>query len=99
MHAEMFGKVTAAKQDPMIYRKLAMSIAPEIFGHEDVKKALLLQLVTGVTRNTKDGLKIRGDVRFLFSLWHIMTEYFTNLMILLNDDNFWGNAHTRSTFA
>ena len=22
-----------------------------------------------------------------------MTEYFTNLMILLNDDNFWGNAH------
>ena len=50
----------------MIYRKLAMSIAPEIFGHEDVKKALLLQLVTGVTRNTKDGLKIRGDVRFLF---------------------------------
>jgi DNA replication licensing factor MCM7 len=93
MHAEMFGKVTAAKQDPMIYRKLAMSIAPEIFGHEDVKKALLLQLVTGVTRNTKDGLKIRGDVRFLFSLLHIMTEYFTNLMILLNDDNFWGNAH------
>jgi hypothetical protein len=59
---EMLDMVTAAKADPMIYRKLAMSIAPEIFGHEDVKKALLLQLVTGVTRNTKDGLKIRGDI-------------------------------------
>jgi DNA replication licensing factor MCM7 len=32
------------------YGRLASSIAPEIFGHEDVKKALLLQLVGGVTR-------------------------------------------------
>jgi DNA replicative helicase MCM subunit Mcm2 (Cdc46/Mcm family) len=42
------------------YSKLANSIAPEIFGHEDVKKALLLQLVGGVDRQLKDGLKIRG---------------------------------------
>jgi len=27
------------------YEKLASSIAPEVFGHEDVKKSLLLQLV------------------------------------------------------
>ena len=40
---------------------LAASIAPEIFGHEDVKKALLLQLVGGSTRVLGDGMKIRGD--------------------------------------
>ena len=41
---------------------MASSIAPEIFGHEDVKKALLLQLVGGVTRSLSDGMKIRGDI-------------------------------------
>ncbi len=41
------------------YEKLATSIAPEIYGHEDVKKALLLLLVGGVDRSPK-GMKIRG---------------------------------------
>eukprot|EP00980_Cylindrotheca_fusiformis_P016394 scaffold4887_cov118-Cylindrotheca_fusiformis.AAC.4 len=42
---------------------LASSIAPEIFGHADIKRALLLQLTGGVTRNLKDdGMKIRGDI-------------------------------------
>jgi DNA replication licensing factor MCM7 len=45
-----------------IYTRLARSIAPEIFGHADVKKALLLLLVSGVTRNMTDGMKIRGDI-------------------------------------
>ncbi|MEW5297665.1 MAG: hypothetical protein WDW38_006841 [Sanguina aurantia] len=45
-----------------VYGRLARSIAPEIFGHEDVKKALLLLMVGGVTRQFEDGLKIRGDV-------------------------------------
>lgn len=45
-----------------IYARLASSIAPEIYGHEDVKKALLLCLVGGVTRALPDGMKIRGDL-------------------------------------
>ena len=45
-----------------IYGKLSASLAPEIFGHEDVKKALLLCMVGGVTRQLKDGMKIRGDI-------------------------------------
>ena len=36
--------------------------APEIYGHEDVKKALLLQLVGGAARVLSDGMKIRGDI-------------------------------------
>ena len=41
---------------------LSQSIAPEIFGHEDIKRALLLQLTSGVCRKLKDGMKIRGDI-------------------------------------
>jgi DNA replication licensing factor MCM7 len=40
-----------------VYDRLARSIAPEIFGHEDVKKSLLLQLVGGVTKD------FQGEVR------------------------------------
>lgn len=47
------------------YSRLARSIAPEIYGHEDVKKALLLQLVGGVTKSLEDGMKIRGDINVL----------------------------------
>lgn len=41
---------------------LSKAIAPEIFGHEDIKRALLLQLTGGVFRQMSDGMKIRGDI-------------------------------------
>lgn len=43
------------------YEKLATSIAPEIFGMDDVKKALLLLLVGGVDKSP-NGMKIRGNI-------------------------------------
>lgn len=43
------------------YSKLACSLAPEIYGHEDIKKALLLLLVGGVDKRP-DGMKIRGNI-------------------------------------
>jgi DNA replication licensing factor MCM7 len=46
------------------YSKLTTSIAPEIYGHEDIKKALLLMLVGGVDKNSR-GMKIRGKLHFL----------------------------------
>lgn len=49
-------------RDPNIYERLAKSIAPEIFGNEDVKKALLMVLVGGVTKAVGDGMRIRGDI-------------------------------------
>ncbi|CAI0469756.1 unnamed protein product [Linum tenue] len=48
--------------DGDIYNKLARSLAPEIYGHEDIKKALLLLLVGAPHRKLKDGMKIRGDL-------------------------------------
>ena len=55
-------EIDAAANDPRIYEKLSQSLAPEIYGHEDIKKALLLMLVGGVTRHLKDGMRIRGDI-------------------------------------
>lgn len=45
-----------------IYERLSKSIAPEIYGNLDVKKALLLLLVGGVDKRVGDGMKIRGDI-------------------------------------
>jgi DNA replication licensing factor MCM7 len=59
---EIENKIAALQKDPNLYEMLAYSIAPEIYGHEDVKKALLLLLVGGVTKITGDGMKIRGDI-------------------------------------
>lgn len=41
-----------------VYMRLSKSIAPEIYGHEDVKKALLLLLVGGTSKQLKDGMKV-----------------------------------------
>lgn len=58
---EIARKIDVLARDPDVYSLLARSIAPEIWGHEDVKKALLLQLVGGVPKD-QDGMKNRGDI-------------------------------------
>jgi replicative DNA helicase Mcm len=41
------------------------SIAPSIFGHSEIKKALALQLFKGVPKKRSDGTRIRGDLHCL----------------------------------
>ncbi|KAF5194359.1 Dna replication licensing factor mcm7 [Thalictrum thalictroides] len=55
-------QIARLAEDGDIYNKLSKSLAPEIFGHEDVKKALLLLLVGAPHKKLKDGMKIRGDL-------------------------------------
>ncbi|KAK7226086.1 hypothetical protein V2G26_014089 [Clonostachys chloroleuca] len=55
-------RIDKYRQTGQVYEMLAKSIAPEIFGHLDVKKALLLLLIGGVNKVVGDGMKIRGDV-------------------------------------
>jgi DNA replication licensing factor MCM7 len=59
---EISEKIQELAQDPEVYANLSKSIAPEIYGHEDIKKALLLLLVGGVSKSMGDGMKIRGDL-------------------------------------
>ncbi len=51
--------------DPNIYDNLARSIAPSIWGYEEIKKALVLQLFGGVRKIHADGQKSRGDIHIL----------------------------------
>ncbi|KAI9140180.1 MCM-domain-containing protein [Paraphysoderma sedebokerense] len=55
-------RINRLASEPDVYSKLARSICPEIYGHEDVKKAILLLLIGGVTKEVGDGMKIRGDL-------------------------------------
>ncbi|KAL2757404.1 hypothetical protein ACRALDRAFT_2025206 [Sodiomyces alcalophilus JCM 7366] len=55
-------RIEKYRQSGQVYELLAKSIAPEIYGHLDVKKALLLLLIGGVTKEVGDGMKIRGDI-------------------------------------
>ncbi len=51
--------------DPEIYDKVRGSIAPSIYGYDDVKEALGLQLVSGFEKHLPDGARIRGDIHIL----------------------------------
>ena len=53
------------QNDLQILEKLASNICPEIYGMEEVKQALLLQMIGGNTKQMKDGMKIRGNINVL----------------------------------
>lgn len=55
-------KIAKYSRSGNMYEYLSRSIAPEIYGHLDVKKALLLLLIGGVTKEMGDGMRIRGDI-------------------------------------
>jgi DNA replication licensing factor MCM6 len=45
-----------------IYGRLVQSLAPMVYGHEIVKKGILLQLLSGVHKSTAEGMQLRGDI-------------------------------------
>ncbi len=45
-----------------LYNKLVNSIAPNVFGHLEVKRGVLLMLLGGVHKTTQEGIKLRGDI-------------------------------------
>lgn len=59
---EMRQELESIRRDPEVYDRLARSIAPEIFGSVDVKKALLLLLLGAPPKRLPDGMRLRGDL-------------------------------------
>lgn len=60
-NAELTDQELSLLMQDDFYNKLACSLAPEIYGLEDVKKALLLLLVGGTDKKRGD-IKIRGNI-------------------------------------
>jgi len=58
-------KIIDLSKDPDIYSKFIRSMAPTIFGHHDIKEALVLMLVGGVKKERRDGTKVKGDIHVL----------------------------------
>ncbi|EED21682.1 DNA replication licensing factor Mcm7, putative [Talaromyces stipitatus ATCC 10500] len=62
MDSRTIKRMEQYKNSGQLYEYLSQSIAPEIYGHLDVKKALLLLLIGGVNKDMADGMHIRGDI-------------------------------------
>ncbi|MEM5815410.1 MAG: AAA family ATPase, partial [Candidatus Aenigmatarchaeota archaeon] len=58
-------KIIELSKDPQIYEKIVSSIAPSIFGLEEVKLAIALQLFGGVEHIQKDKSRVRGEIHIL----------------------------------
>lgn len=62
LSSEEINELKEMVKDEHIYDKLVRSVAPQIFGHESVKKGILLQMLGGVHKTTVEGIKLRGDI-------------------------------------
>lgn len=56
-------KILASSKD--CYKKICSSIAPQIFGFDDVKKAIATLLFSGSVKQLPDGTRRRGDINIL----------------------------------
>lgn len=50
---------------PNLYNEFCRSIAPGIYGAEDIKKAIACLLMGGSRKVLPDGIRLRGDVNVL----------------------------------
>ncbi|CAJ0828164.1 11102_t:CDS:10 [Entrophospora sp. SA101] len=60
--ADEMSQLETMGKDSDIVNKLVQSIAPTVFGHEIIKKGILLQLLGGVHKVTPEGINLRGDI-------------------------------------
>jgi len=63
--AEEERQILESAKDPWIHRKIIRSIAPSIYGYEEVKEAIMLLLCSGIPKILPDGVSIRGDINLL----------------------------------
>lgn len=57
--------IKAIAEDPNCIKKLVQSVAPSIYGLDEIKESLLLMMVGGVRKKRNDGVVTRGDIHVL----------------------------------
>lgn len=60
-------KIEDLSKDPGIYERLTASIAPGIYGAEEIKESVMLQLFGGVKHVFEDGTHVRGNIHILIT--------------------------------
>jgi DNA replication licensing factor MCM5 len=58
-------KFSQFAKDPKIYDKIWKSIAPAIYGNDDIKKAIACLLFGGCRKRINSGVHLRGDINIL----------------------------------
>ena len=58
-------EIMGLKNQPDVYEKLIRSIAPSIYGYEEIKEAMVLQLFAGIPKELPDETRVRGDIHLL----------------------------------
>ncbi|KAI3997014.1 hypothetical protein MKX01_021290 [Papaver californicum] len=59
---EELAEIRGMRNTPDFFNKIVDSIAPTIFGHQEIKRAILLMLLGGVHKFTHEGINLRGDI-------------------------------------
>merc|ERR1712025_1271395 len=57
--------ITQLSKDERIGERIIASIAPSVYGHDDIKRGLALSLFGGVAKNPQEKHKVRGDINVL----------------------------------
>ncbi|MBI5072317.1 minichromosome maintenance protein MCM, partial [Candidatus Woesearchaeota archaeon] len=60
-------KIIEMANDPDVFEKLKASIAPAIYGFNEIKESLVLQLFGGIVHVMPDGSRIRGNIHILLT--------------------------------
>ncbi|XP_010441847.1 PREDICTED: DNA replication licensing factor MCM6 [Camelina sativa] len=60
--ADELDEIQQMRNTPDYFNKLVGSMAPTVFGHQDIKRAVLLMLLGGVHKTTHEGINLRGDI-------------------------------------
>lgn len=58
-------EILALSKDAGLMKKITRSIAPTIYGSDDVKEAIALQLFGGIAKEMPDGSHLRGDIHVM----------------------------------